>query len=135
LLTLDLPFDRRAEQNRFRESYIFLEQAVRAAQSLEDDIKLAVRNRFRNLVSFQESVRIQSQSVKLAERRIKSVNMFLDAGRTQIRDLLEAQEALLSAQNGRTSALVNYRVAELELQRDMGVLAVDETGLFVEYVP
>jgi outer membrane protein TolC len=53
----------------------------------------------------------------------------------QIRDLLEAQDALLSAQNGLTSALVSYRVAELELQADMGLLKIDEKGLWQEYSP
>ena len=48
--------------------------------------------------------------------------------------MLEAQEALVSAQDALTAALVDYRVAELELQRDMGVLGVDEKGLWHEYV-
>ncbi len=71
----------------------------------------------------------------MATRRVTSTNLFLEAGRAQIRDLLEAQEALVSAQNARTAALVNYRVAELELQRDMGVLKIDDKGLWSEYKP
>jgi outer membrane protein TolC len=59
----------------------------------------------------------------------------LKAGLVQIRDLLEAQEALISAQNAFTSALVTYRLAELQLQRDMGVLEVNEKGMWREYVP
>ena len=51
--------------------------------------------------------------------------MFLEAGRAEIRDLLESQEDLLSAQNELTAAIISYRVAELELQRDMGVLQVN----------
>jgi outer membrane protein TolC len=61
--------------------------------------------------------------------------MFLDAGRAQIRDLLEAQDALLSAQNALTASVVSYRVAELAIQRDTGVLEVDEKGLWQEYSP
>ena len=49
------------------------------------------------------------------------------------RDVLEAQESLLSAQNSLTAALVSYRIAELELQRDMGVLEVDWKGNWREY--
>lgn len=66
---------------------------------------------------------------------MKSSNLYLQAGLAEIRDLLEAQEALISAQNAVTSALVAYRVAELELQRDMGVLEVNEEGIWREYVP
>ena len=59
----------------------------------------------------------------------------MDAGRAETRDLLEAQDALLQAQNSLTSARVNYRIAELEIQRDMGVLVITETGLWQEYSP
>ena len=59
----------------------------------------------------------------------------IDAGRADTRDILEAQEALLAAQNGVTAALVGYRIAELELQRDMGVLSVNHQGEWSEYAP
>ena len=83
----------------------------------------------------RESLLIQARSVKLAQKRVESTNLFLEAGRAQIRDLLEAQEALLSAQNALTAAIINYRVAELQLQRDMGVLKISEKGLWQEYSP
>ena len=62
--------------------------------------------------------------------------MFFKAGRdVQIRDVLEAEEDLVSAQNELTSALVKYRVTELELQLDMDVLEVSKKGLWREYRP
>ena len=62
-------------------------------------------------------------------------DLFLEAGRTQIRDVLEAKSALLSAQNALTTAVANYRIAESALQRDMGVLKVNEMGMWQEYIP
>ncbi len=47
LLTLNLPFDRTSERNAYRKSYIALEQAVRAFQSKEDNIKLSIRQTLR----------------------------------------------------------------------------------------
>ncbi len=135
LLTLDLPIERTAERNAYRKGYIDLERATRNTQKLDDSIKFSVRNKLRDLLETRESVQIQTKSVTLAEKRVNSVNMFLEAGRAQIRDLLEAQESLLGAQNSLTSAIVDYRVAELELQRDMGVLIVNEKGLWHEYTP
>jgi len=135
LLTLDLPFERTEERNDYRNSFIALEQAVRSVQALEDRIKLSVRTRLRGLLESRESLRIQAGSVLVAEKRVKSSNLFLEAGRAQMRDLLEAQDALLSAQNALTAAAVNYRIAELELQSDMGLLKIDEKGLWQEYVP
>jgi outer membrane protein TolC len=135
LLTFDLPFERTAERNAYRNSFILLERAVRDVQILEDQIKLDVRNQLRDLLESRESLKIQANSVIVAERRVKSSNLFFEAGEVPIRDVLEAQDALLSAQNALTSAVVSYRVAELELQIDMGLLKVDEKGLWQEYSP
>ncbi|MBN1457312.1 MAG: TolC family protein [Sedimentisphaerales bacterium] len=134
-MTLDLPLERTQERNNYRKAYIDLERAVRNVQEQEDRIKLDIRNNLRALLEARESLLIQTKSVKLAEKRVRSVNMFLEAGRAAIRDLLEAQDSLLQAQNSLTSAMVSYRVAELELQRDMGVLQINEKGLWTEYSP
>ncbi len=135
LLSLDLPIERTAERNAYRSSLISLEQATRRVQSLEDDIKLAIRDQLRSLLESRESLKIQAQSVVVAEKRVKSSTLFLEAGRIEIRDLLDAQDSLLSAQNSLTSAVVSYRIAELELQRDLGLLEVNEKGLWREYSP
>ncbi len=135
LLTLDLPLERVAERNDYRNSLIGLERAVRNVQSLEDQVKLDVRSGLRALQSTRESLQIQARAVQLAEKRVSSTNMALEAGRAQIRDSLEAQEALLSAQNDLTAAVINYRMTELELQRDIGLLEVDEQGLWQEFDP
>jgi outer membrane protein TolC len=135
LLTLDLPLDRQIERDNYRISLVNFEQAVRAQQALEDTIKQNVRDDLRNLMEARESVQIQAKAVKLAEKRVRSTGLFLQAGRAQVRDVLDAQEALLSAQNALTAAVVGYRVAELSLQRDMGVLMVNEKGLWQEYRP
>ena len=134
-MLLDLPLERTAERNAYRESHLALEWATRAAQALEDQVKSDVREALRALLGARESYGIQDEAVRLAQRRVTSTGLFLEAGRAQIRDVLEAQEALVSAQNARTAALVNYRIAELELQRDMGVLQIDEKGLWREYKP
>jgi outer membrane protein TolC len=135
LLTLDLPLDRTTESVDYQNSLISLEQAVRTVQTTEDTIKTEIRNTLRDLLEARENMYIQAKAVSVAEKRVKSVNMFLEAGRAQIRDLLEAQDSLLSAQNSLTASVVNYRTAELTIQRDAGVLEVNETGLWKEYSP
>jgi outer membrane protein TolC len=135
LLTLDLPLERTAERNAYRMSFIGFEQAVRGLQQLEDEIKLAVRNRLSELLEARETIQIQALAVTVAQRRVNSTNLFLEAGRAEIRDVLEAQDSLVTAQNALTAALVSYRVGELAVQRDLGLLDVDERGLWREYVP
>jgi outer membrane protein TolC len=135
LLSLDLPIERTRERNDYRNSLIKLEQATRTVQDLEDQIKLSIRSALRTLLQSRESLKIQARSVVVAQKQVKSSNLFLEAGRIQIRDLLEAQDSLLSAQNSLTQAVVNYRIAELELQQDLDVLKVNERGLWQEFSP
>jgi outer membrane protein TolC len=132
---LDLPVERTAERNFYRQTIITLEQQVRQVQQLEDDIKLDVRRELRDLLSAREGVVTQAQAVTLAQRRVQSTDMLLQAGRAEIRDVLEAQTDLVDAQNEFTEALVEYRISELELQRDMGVLQVNHEGVWREYDP
>jgi len=135
LLSLDLPIERTRERNDYRKRLIDLERATRSVQNLEDQIKLAIRNELRTLLESREGLRIQAQSVVVAEKRVQSARLFLEAGRVQIRDLLDAQDALLRARNQLTSAVVNYRTAELQIQRDLDLLTITKEGLWQEFSP
>jgi hypothetical protein len=46
----------------------------------------------------------------------------LEAGRAEIRELVEAQDAQINAQNAVTSAIVGYQDARLELMLQIGLL-------------
>ncbi len=134
-LTIDLPLDQTGNKIAYRQSLIALEREVRSYQETEDQIKLEVRNNLRNLLEFRLALEIQAQALELAERRVEMTNMLLDAGRTEMRFVLDAQRARLSARNSLTSAIIDYRMAELGLQRDLGVLQVNEKGLWREFSP
>lgn len=135
LLTLDLPFERTEERSQYRKELLDLNQAIRDLQELEDEIKQEILGRLRELLQARESVRIQRQAVTLAEKRVRSTDLFLQAGRAEIRDLLDAEDDLLTARNSLASALVDYRVSELALQRDLGVLKVTADGIVTEFNP
>ncbi|MFG0245310.1 MAG: TolC family protein [Phycisphaerales bacterium JB052] len=133
LLGIDLPLERTSERNSYRNALISYEQTIRALQDAEDSVKFDVRSTLRDLLEARESIKIQAESVRVAQRRVDSTNLFLQAGRAEIRDLLEAQNDLNSAQDALTNAVVNYRIGELELQRDLGVLVVRSDGLWTEF--
>ncbi len=133
LLSIDLPIERTAERKAYRESYISLESSVRSFQRLEDDIKLSVRQSLRSMSEAREGLKIQNRAVSVAEKRVNSTTLFFEAGRAQIRDVLEAQDALLSARNSLTSAVIDYRIAELEFQRNTELLEIDKEGLLKEF--
>ena len=111
LFNLDLPLDRTAERNAYRDSYIALERAVRDFQKMEDEVKWNIRNSLREMSRNRERLGIQNNALSLAEERVRSTGLFFDAGRAQMRDLLDAQEALLTARNTFIQALVDYRVS------------------------
>lgn len=133
VVSLDLPLERTREIIAYRQSILNLERAVRDYQDLEDSIKNNVRNRLRTLKNSRATLQIQAQAVDLANRRVRGMDLKLQAGRVDIRQVLDSQQALLSSQNALTSAMVNYRTGELELQRDLDVLQVDETGMWKEF--
>ena len=132
-LTFQFPWEKTAESHNFRESYINLENSLRSYQSLEDQIKLEIRNSLRSLIQNRTSILIQQNALTLAYRRVDSTNLFLEAGRIAIRDVLEAQDELVAAQDRLTNAIVSYRLSELAMQRDMGVLEVTKQGILKEY--
>ncbi len=131
-LNVNMPWHRTAERNAYRNSLIALERAVREYQTKEDSIKQEIRGSLRNLVENRSAVIIQWQALHLAERRVKNTDMLLQAGRVEVKDVLDAQSALLSAQNSLNSAIVAYRIQELELQQQLGMLQVNVDGTWEE---
>ncbi|MGI6302989.1 MAG: TolC family protein [Verrucomicrobiota bacterium] len=134
LLNIDLPLERTSERNSYRNSLISLESAVRSVQELEDRIKLAVRNGLSSLQESREQIRIGSRALEVAKIRVDSEKMKQEAGLNEIRDVLEAQNALVEAEDSLTASLITYRLGELQIQVDMDILEVDENGLWTEFV-
>ena len=133
-LEIDLPLDQKDERNAYRRSLIDLDRDRRAWELLRDQVKQQVYSAWRRLEEARASHEIQLISVELAQGRVDSAPLLLEAGRIEVRDQLDAQEALLVAQNTRTQALVEHRIAMLELWRDMGTLTFKD-GQFTEEVP
>lgn len=124
-----LPFERLPQRNSWREALIRREAAARATELAGDRIRSDLREDLRQTVTQLEGWRIQQNAVALAERRIESTRLQLDAGRADTRDLLEAQESLLSAQNSATASLIDYTLSRMGLYLDMELLRFDETGI------
>ncbi len=133
-LEIDLPLDKKDERNLYRRALITLDRRQRSFDLLRDRVKQQVYSAWRRLEEARASHAIQQTSVKLANRRVESTDLLFEAGRAEVRDQLEAQEALLDAQNTLTRALMDYRIAMLELWRDMGTLTFKD-GEFTEEIP
>jgi len=129
-LELGLPLERKAERNAYRDALVALLQRRRAYEQAVDEVKLDVRQAYRELSEAAQRYEIQKQSLELARRRVESTALLLDIGRATTRDLLESQSALLEAENAITEALVNHTIATLRFYRDIGILRVRGDGLW-----
>jgi outer membrane protein TolC len=131
-LELDLALDRLPERNAYRAALIVFEAARRAAEASADAIRSDLRESIRRLAAARETYDIQTGAVVLAERRVESAQLNLEAGRASTRDVLEAQEDLLGARNAASSALTDYILSGLSLYRDMELVRVTDEGLDVD---
>ena len=127
-LNISMPVDRLQERNALRQTQISRQAAGRALDRAQDDVILQVRRALRQLAQARESYETQKRSLQLAERRVESTQLLLQAGRASQRDVLDSQRALVDARNALTSALVDHSIAVLQFQRDVGTLAVNEEG-------
>lgn len=132
-LSLDLPFDRLEERNAYRRSLISFESQARTLELALDQIRNDVRSGLRGLQQARESYELQQGSLALADRRVDSATLLLQAGRAQIRDLLEAQSAQLQAQNQLTQALIDYHLARLNLLTDIGALDIEKPEFWLKH--
>ncbi|MBI5684385.1 MAG: TolC family protein [Verrucomicrobia bacterium] len=122
---LNLPLDRLRERNTFRGTLITFEQQLRSLSLSLDNIRNDVRVGLRTLEQKRKDFDIQAAAVKLANRRVESATLLLQAGRAQMRDLLDAQSSLLTALNAFTRVLVDYHAARWSLLTNLGVIRTD----------
>ena len=131
-LSFDLPLDRVAERNAYRGSLIALEAERRALELDSDTVQADVRDALRVTDNARQDYVIQKEAVVLAERRVESIQLLLDAGRANTQTLLDAQRDLVLTQNAATAALISFTLARLDLYLQLELLRVDEGGIRVE---
>ncbi|MEM7307759.1 MAG: TolC family protein [Planctomycetota bacterium] len=135
IIDLDLPINLLPERNTYRRAEITLNASRRARERSADFVTADIRLALRDLGAARERAEIQSNAAILAERRVESATLTLEAGRSDTRDLLESQAALIAAQNSAVRARVDFALARLALYRDMELLRVDADGVRVETEP
>jgi outer membrane protein TolC len=126
----DWPWNRRLERNAYKKKLIALEQTKRDIDEKEDGVKAAIRNGLRSLAAAESSYKIRSETLRVARMRVASTAMFMESGRVIMRDVLEAQNAFITAQNDLCAAIIGWLLRELELRRDMGILNISDVGMW-----
>jgi outer membrane protein TolC len=133
-LGADLPFDRKIKRNNYMSTLISFQRRKRGYDNESDNVKLDVRQAYRDLSETGESYRIQKIGLELAERRVEEQKLLLEYGRGTIRLLLDTEDDLVSAQKDVTDALVKHTIAKMSFFRDIGILQVKPDGMWEQRV-
>lgn len=125
-LDLDLPIDRVAERNIYRRSLINVRAAQRQLENLQDRVASDVRESLRLMQESQLTLQIQRQGIDLAQRRLDNAYTLLRSGKsTSTRDLVEAQNSLLTSRDQFETARATLQINVLRFLQNSGTLRLD----------
>lgn len=131
-VSLGLPIDRKAERNSYRSALISLERQRRSYALTYDSTVEEVRRSLRQLRRAENAIDIQKMLIDSEQKRLKIAQIRFQAGQIGNRDVVEAQQGLLNAQNAYIEDLVTYEIARIQLKRDLGILFLDNDGMPLE---
>lgn len=129
-LSMRLPLQRTLEANLAANARIAREQAIRGEVLLRDQLDLEVRDQLRQLRSIEQQVVLQRDQIEHERRAVAITQIRYEAGLLDNRDLLEARQALIDAQNSLIGLKVNHFIRRLELHRGLGLLFIDAKGMW-----
>lgn len=124
-LVLDVPLDNVAERNAYRRSLITLERAQRDFVTVKQQVISDVRDVDRSIAVADATLKIQKRSLDLARKRLELANELLMQGKKGALDVVDAESALLSAQDAYDRAKTNMQSLILQYLRDTGTLRMD----------
>ena len=134
-MTLTLPLDKRKERDAVKSAQIALAAASRSVTEKRDSIRVGIIDSFIQLKTLEQTSRIELKNTDIARRRADFAVLRFKSGELSNRDVVEAQNELLSARNAHVRALVEYEQQRLQLLRDIGMLDVQPDGTLAELWP
>lgn len=145
-LRFDAPITRLIERNNYRSSLINYQQARRQLIQFDDSINQTMRQNMRTLGQLEQNLEIQRNAVAIAVRRVDQTREDLNRpppvpqpgqpgtalGPTAAQNLLQALNALSDSQNALMSVWLNHYATRMTLMRDLGLMQLDENGLWID---
>jgi len=155
-LQFDAPLTRLIERNNFRQAILDYQQVRRQQIRYEDRIKLSIRQLLRQLELDERNLETQRRAVIIAIRRVDQTRLSLSqpappppplsadgsipivdtaAGQlapTATLNLIYAFNDLRSSQDALTSIWVNYYATRASLAYQLGVMDLDEHGVWMD---
>jgi outer membrane protein len=122
-LKLRIPiFDGYARRSRVRQSEVTLRQIGRMQDDTKMQLSAAYENAKLSLTNNLNTIKTQKENVQLADEVYNTTQSNYNAGIANLTDLLNAETSLTEAQNSYNQALLEYKIAELELIKSNGNL-------------
>jgi len=131
---LNIPFDWTEKRNAYRIAEINLDRERRGLEEDEGNVLREVRDLWRKLERNRSVYKNRLLSVTLAERRMENTTLLLKQGKALTRDVLDAQDDLLSSRNEATIALIDYTINRLSFWNAIERFEIDSKGMWYEQV-
>jgi hypothetical protein len=137
-LNFTAPLDQVSQRNAYRTTLIAYQRARRDYMLAEDQVKFDVRQAWRQVDVNRKTFEIQRQSIRINARQfdqtVETTTKNPDAASSANSglNLIQALNGVLNAQNQLIQNWVSYETARLNIHRDMGIMQIDETGLWLD---
>ncbi|CAM4137014.1 Outer membrane protein TolC [Pedobacter westerhofensis] len=120
-LTLKVPiFNGFATRSRIRQADIDIRKSDEDIRERSNSLNLAYENAKIQLRNNINTIKAQRQNATLAQEIYNSTQNNYNNGLAALTDLLDTENALTDAQNSYTQALLNYKIAEIQLIKSNG---------------
>jgi len=144
-LEFDAPLARLEERNTYRSTLIAYQRARRDFYAFEDAVSQTLRDILRTIRLTQLDFELQREAVRVAISQVDLTQLRLQRppqpgeeskfSDNTARDLVSALSGLLRAQNDFVSQWVTYEVQRLNLDLDLGTMALDAEGQWIDPGP
>ncbi|TDO19655.1 TolC family protein [Pedobacter duraquae] len=120
-ITLKVPiFNGFITRSKVRQANVDILKADEDRRQTSNSLNLAYENAKIQIRNSINTINSQRQNVTLAQEIYKSTQNNYNNGLAALTDLLDTENALTDAQNSYTQALLNYRIAEIQLIKSNG---------------
>jgi outer membrane protein TolC len=129
-VSLELPLQRLPSKQAYRTALLDLGEARRGLTLKLDQLELDVRDQLRRLASVEQRIALQTEQIGQEQRAVMVTRIRYESGELDNRDLLEARQSLIEAQNTLIRLRLDHFIGRLSLLRDLGLLFLDEDGMW-----
>jgi len=124
----EIPLDRYSIRREYQKAVIAERQAERDFLRARDGVVRDVQSQLVQLRQAELAMEFQKRAIRDAEKAARLAEFDYLRGKSANRDVIEAQDQLVQAQNGYDTALVQARISQLRLLNYVGKLTIDPQG-------